>query len=388
MNINGLTSFMKNLVTGIKNTASQQQSVKNTQEKENIRLVYGIIEPKESDEYSPQERLVYGIPQPEDNDKFVPPERLVYGIIEPEDKDNSGPKERLVYGIIEPKDEDNSVPKERLVYGIPTPNSPKETTSPTQKIKNIFNKFSEYLKNIKNTLSAKTVTNKNNSIIKKHSLLSEYNKLIPAKNSGYITTNEKKNTRAFYNESGRNVTNLAALKFSFPQDGPTRITALFNGTTSTGKIVSGSLNINYETGEGTLDGKKITFNTETGIITFKNKNDEAKATKGNSDANKALKTGSSSVRTAKDNMGRDIKIIDGKDNSLIVYNSKGERIAQVEQTKAIKGNSKSYSGLYTGYDSRNKEITGTLVYDASTQTYTLDGKKCNLNKDTGRITFI
>ena len=374
---NNINSFFKKVINTAKNSASNNNQKANNTNQQNQKLngkieeprvakLYGIVEPEES-----MPRLVYGIVEPEESTP-----RLVYGIVEPEE-----PMPRLVYGIIEPE------PTIDIVYGMQMP----EKDNPSQKAaKNAITKLVSKMKDIFSTIKsfAANSSNKDNKIINNHSLLSEYNKLVPAKNSGYVTTNEQKKTRAFYDKNGNNTTNLAALKFTFPNDGPTRATALFNGKTSRGNIVAGRLDINYDTGEGTLDGKKIKFNTETGIITFENKNDEAKATKGNTGANKALKTGSSSIRTAKDSTGKDIKIIEGIDNSFIVYNSKGDRIAQVEQTKAIKGNSKSFSGLYTGYDSKNREITGTLVYDASAKTYTLDGKKCTLNKDTGRITFI
>lgn len=220
-----------------------------------------------------------------------------------------------------------------------------------------------------------------------NSLLKEENYKILNYKNGSVINDEKNNSRSYYNLEGLNTANLGSMDFVITET-EVACKADYNGLTSEGKIVKGKLVFDIDEHTGTLDGKPILMDSDTGVVTFQNSDDEEALINGNSGSNTAAPVGVSSLTQTMDRVGNIVtarKSLD--DESVSFYSQKGDKIAKTSGRNYLDSSKTSYSEMYTGYDSENNEISGTLVYDANSKGYTLDGKPCEFNEKTGKITF-
>ncbi|MBQ3641641.1 hypothetical protein II906_06945, partial [bacterium] len=103
--------------------------------------------------------------------------------------------------------------------------------------------------------------------------------LFKSENGTFVLDDSITNTRKYFDKSGNEASSLFNMKNKETWDiNSGNLECTFNGKTTNGKGVYGKLVVDtYNGGVGTLDGKPVTFDVSTGLITFKNASDEKNA---------------------------------------------------------------------------------------------------------------
>ena len=169
--------------------------------------------------------------------------------------------------------------------------------------------------------------------IEENSLLENENQKLSNFENGSLIEDEKSNTRSYYNLDGENTANMASVNFVVDADGA-KCQADYNGLTSDGKAVKGKIEFDVDEHTGTLNGKPVTVNPDTGVVTFDNPEDALSS--GESESNTAGPVLSSRLDKNIDRNGNIItSVTSHKDNSVSYYSEKGNKIAETGERMNI-----------------------------------------------------